>query len=113
MRFYKEEDEAYRRVTASLHPTSSKVPPKPRRHWASQKAESRSRRSEAGVDTIEVLSPLAHLIAVNIEFVVLLCIYPQCAHVQTTQGIAEHLRKGHHEKPTIRRQAQDFREKLV
>ena len=29
MRFYKEEDEAYRRVTASLHPTSSKVPPNP------------------------------------------------------------------------------------
>lgn len=62
---------------------------------------------------MEVPSSLAHLIAVNTEFAVLLCTHPQCSHAQTIKGIAEHLRKGHHEKPTIRRQAQEFGEELV
>lgn len=62
---------------------------------------------------MEVPSSLAHLIAVNTEFAVLLCTHPQCSHAQTTKGIAEHLRKGHHEKPTIRRQVQEFGEELV
>ena len=55
----------------------------------------------------------AHLIAVNHEFAVLLCKSPGCRHAVTLAGIAEHLRKFHHEKTAIRKDVEEFRRALT
>lgn len=51
---------------------------------------------------------MADLIAVNLEYTVLLCAKPQCRRAQTVKGIEEHFRKSHHEKPTVRREISKF-----
>ena len=51
---------------------------------------------------------MTNLIAVNLEYAVLLCAKPQCRRAQTVKGIEEHFRKFHHEKPAIRREISKF-----
>lgn len=57
---------------------------------------------------MEVPASVAHLIGVNSEFAVLFCSSPRCRHAQAVRGIAEHLRKVHHEKPSLRKEAEEF-----
>jgi hypothetical protein len=57
---------------------------------------------------MEVPSSLSHLIAINSEFGVLLCLSALCKHAQSADGIIYHLRNFHHEKPEIRRQLDSF-----
>ena len=57
---------------------------------------------------MEIPAAVAHLIGINSEFAVLLCRSAGCRHAQTVRGIAEHLRKVHHESPALRREAEDF-----
>ena len=57
---------------------------------------------------MEVPSSLAHLVAINVEFKVVLCLSLICRHAQTTSNVVEHIRKTHHEKPAIRKQLKDF-----
>lgn len=61
-----------------------------------------------GVDTARIPSSIAHLVASNSEFAVLLCVKPGRRRAQTVKGIEEHLRSFHHEKPAIRREAGQF-----
>ena len=58
--------------------------------------------------TPEVPPSVAHLVAVNAEFAVLLCANASCRRAQAVGGIEEHLRKFHHEKPTVRREVGEF-----
>lgn len=51
---------------------------------------------------------VAHLVVVTHDFAVLLCVGPKCRHAQTVKGIAEHLRKVHHEKLVLRKAAEEF-----
>ena len=62
---------------------------------------------------MEVPSSLAHLVAINVEFKVVLCLSPICRHAQTTSNVVEHIRKTHHEKPAIRKQLKDFLQELT
>jgi hypothetical protein len=57
---------------------------------------------------IEVPTALAQLIAVNMEYEVLLCLNPKCCKAVNPAGIVEHLRKIHSEKPEVRKQVQEF-----
>ena len=59
-------------------------------------------------DCAAVPPSMANLIAVNLEYAVLLCTRPQCRRAQSVKGIEEHFRKSHHEKPTIRREISKF-----
>lgn len=65
------------------------------------------------VDGTEVPPAVAHLVAVNLEYAVLLCAKPQCRRAQTVKGMEEHLRSFHHEKPAIRREAAEFGRSLA
>ena len=56
----------------------------------------------------EIPEAVAHLIGINSEFAVLLCRSPGCRHAQAVRGIAEHLRKVHHESPALRQEAEKF-----
>jgi Orsellinic acid/F9775 biosynthesis cluster protein D len=51
---------------------------------------------------------LSQLIAVNVEYEVLLCLGNGCRKAVNPAGIVEHLRKIHREKPSVRRQVQEF-----
>ncbi len=84
-----------------VHEEFAPAPPTTCAHAAQKKRSDR-------FDMMEVPGSLAHLIAVNSEFAVLLCRRPHCAYAQTPKGIAEHLRKIHYEKPSARRQALEF-----
>ncbi len=64
--------------------------------------------NDEGVETLEVPPSVAHLVAVNAEFAVLLCAKACCRCAQAVRGMEEHLRKFHHEKPTVRRQVGEF-----
>ena len=57
---------------------------------------------------VEVPASVAHLIAVNTEFAVVLCIGAGCRHALTVSGIGEHLRKSHLEQLSVRREAKEF-----
>ena len=62
---------------------------------------------------MEIPAAVAHLIGINSDFAVLLCRSPGCRHAQAVRGIAEHLRKVHHESPALRREAEEFGWELV
>lgn len=49
--------------------------------------------------SIEVPTALSQLIAVNVEYKVLLCARLNCCKAVSPAGIIEHLRKIHKEKP--------------
>lgn len=66
-----------------------------------------------GVDTAKIPPSIAHLVAANAQFAVLLCVKPQCRRAQTVKGIEEHLRSFHHEKPAIRREVGHFGQSLA
>ncbi len=66
-----------------------------------------------GVRVTQIPPSVVHLIAVNLEYAVLLCTKPQCRHAQAVRGIEEHLRRFHHEKPAIRKEAVEFGRALV
>ena len=68
---------------------------------------------EQVVDFMETPAPLAHLIAVNSEFAVLLCGTTRCRRAQTVKGIEEHLRSFHREKPAVRKEAGEFARRLA
>jgi hypothetical protein len=53
--------------------------------------------------TIEVPAALSQLIAVNVEFKVLLCLGSDCRKA-VSPTVVEYLRKIHHEKPLMRQQ---------
>lgn len=57
---------------------------------------------------IEVPTVLAQLIAVNMDYKVLLCLNSKCCKAVNPAGIVEHLRKIHGEKPAIRKQVREF-----
>ncbi len=57
--------------------------------------------------------PLVHLIAVNLEYAVLLCAMTRCRRAQAVKGIEEHLRSFHREKPAIRKEAGEFGRSLA
>jgi hypothetical protein len=62
---------------------------------------------------MEVPSSLVHLIAINVEFRVVLCLSPLYRHAQTTKGIVYHMRNFHHEKPAIRKQLSEFVQDII
>ena len=51
---------------------------------------------------------LAHLIHLNIEFRVLVCLGDGCCKAVSAKGLVEHLRKYHNEKPAVRKQVQQY-----
>lgn len=57
---------------------------------------------------MQIPAAVAHLIGINSEFAVLLCKSASCRHAQALRGIAEHLRKVHHESPALRREVEEF-----
>jgi len=57
---------------------------------------------------VDIPAPLAHLIHLNAEFGVLLCLGNGCRKALRPVGIAEHLRKVHNEKPQVRKQVQEY-----
>jgi hypothetical protein len=61
-----------------------------------------------GTHAIEVPSALAHLIAINVEYEVLLCLGHGCRKAVSRIGILEHLQKIHKTTPKIRKQVQEF-----
>lgn len=58
--------------------------------------------------SIEVPAALSQLIAVNIEYKVLLCVKLNCRKAVNLVGIVEHLRKIHKEKLAVRKQVKEF-----
>ena len=66
-----------------------------------------------GVGIIDIPLSIAHLVAVNLEYAVLLCIKPRCKRAQTVTGLEEHLRRFHREKQAIRKEAAEFGQRLV
>ena len=54
---------------------------------------------------MEVPSTLAHLIAFNKEYKAVLCVSPLCCRALGLATVVEHLRKVHHEKPAMQKQA--------
>ncbi|KFY27816.1 hypothetical protein V493_03286 [Pseudogymnoascus sp. VKM F-4281 (FW-2241)] len=61
---------------------------------------------------IEILPPLAHLIHLNVEFKVLVCLGRGCHKAVSRAGLVEHLRKIHKEKPEIRKQVEEYTKKF-
>ena len=57
---------------------------------------------------IVVPTALSQLIAVNVEYRVLVCLKSQCRKAVNPGGLVEHLRKIHHEEPRVRKQVQEF-----
>lgn len=57
---------------------------------------------------IEVPVALSQLVAVNVEYRVLLCLSRGCRKAVSPAGIVEHLRKIHKETPQVRKQVQEF-----
>jgi Orsellinic acid/F9775 biosynthesis cluster protein D len=57
---------------------------------------------------IVVPMELSQLIAVNVEYRVLVCLRNQCRKAVNPVGLVEHLRKIHHEEPRVRKQMQEF-----
>jgi hypothetical protein len=57
---------------------------------------------------IKVPTALAQLIAVNMEYEVLLCLNLKCCKAVNPAGIVKHLRKIHGEKPEVQKQVQEF-----
>ena len=60
------------------------------------------------VHPIEAPTALSQLIAVNVEYEVLLCLGHGCRKAVSPAGMVEHLRKIHHEKPLVRKQVRQF-----
>ena len=60
------------------------------------------------IHPIEIPAPLAHLIHLNAEFKVLVCLGNSCRKAISLVGIIEHLCKVYNEKPNIRRQVQEY-----
>ena len=52
---------------------------------------------------VEVPSALGQLVAVNIEYRVLLCVSPKCCKAASPAGLVEHLCKIHEAEPQVRR----------
>jgi hypothetical protein len=57
---------------------------------------------------IEVPTALSQLIAVNVEYGVLLCLSGKCRKAVSLAGIVEHLRKIHGAEPQVRKQVPEF-----
>jgi hypothetical protein len=57
---------------------------------------------------IEAPAALSRLIAVNVVYEVLLCLGSGCRKAVNPAGMVEHLRKIHYEKPSVRKQVQEF-----
>jgi soluble cytochrome b562 len=57
---------------------------------------------------MDIPPTLTHLIALNVEFHVLLCLGNGCRKAVSPAGIVEHLRKKHSTKPEIRKQVQGY-----
>jgi hypothetical protein len=57
---------------------------------------------------IVVPPALGQVIAVNVEFKVLLCIQPSCRKAVSPPGAVKHLLKIYKEKPGIQKQVQEF-----
>ena len=70
-------------------------------------------KNNPSINIMEVPSSLAHLVAISVEFGVLLCLSPLCRHAQTMNGIVEHMRKIHHEKPEIQKQLSEFVQDII
>ena len=66
-----------------------------------------------GVDVCETPPSLLYVVAVNLEYAILMCTKPQCMRAQAVKGIVEHLRSFHREKPAIRKEAGEFGCSLV
>jgi hypothetical protein len=60
------------------------------------------------IHTMDIPPTLTHLIALNVEFHVLLCLGNGCRKAVSPAGIVEHLRKKHSTKPEIRKQVQGY-----
>jgi hypothetical protein len=57
---------------------------------------------------MDIPPTLTHLIALNVEFHVLLYLGNGCRKAVSPAGIVEHLRKKHSTKPEIRKQVQEY-----
>lgn len=57
---------------------------------------------------VEAPAALSQLIALNVEYGVLLCLGSGCRKAVNPADIVQHLRKIHHEKPLVRKQVQEF-----
>src|SRR5277367_2149902 len=57
---------------------------------------------------VEVPAALRQLVALNVKYSVLLCVSPKCCKAVSPAGVVEHLRKIHKEKPSVRKQVQEF-----
>jgi hypothetical protein len=57
---------------------------------------------------MEVPLLLAHLVTINVEFGVFLCLNPLCKRAVSAAGLVEHIRKTHHERPAIRKQLGEY-----
>ncbi len=62
---------------------------------------------------MEIPQSVAHLIAVNDDFGVLLCRSARCRHALTVKGLGEHLRKSHLETLAVRREAKESAQALA
>ena len=62
---------------------------------------------------MEVPETLAHLITINVDFGVLLCLSPSCKRAVSSIGIDGHMRNIHHYKPAIRKQINGFVQDLI
>ena len=62
---------------------------------------------------MEIPQSVAHLIAVNDNFGVLLCRSARCRHALTVKGLEDHLRKLHVETLAVRREAKEFAQALA
>ena len=62
---------------------------------------------------MEIPQSVAHLIAVNKKFGVLLCRSARCRHALTVKGLEDHLRKLHVETLAVRREAKEFAQALA
>ena len=63
--------------------------------------------------TIKVPMALAHLIAINVVYKVVLCMHPSCHRAISPVGVVEHLRKFHQTPPKVRKRVQDFVQSLL
>ena len=62
---------------------------------------------------MEIPRSVAHLIALNDEYGVLLCQSDCCRYALTVNGLGEHLRKSHLQMLAVRREANEFAQALA
>jgi hypothetical protein len=60
------------------------------------------------IDSIQVPATLSHLIQLNVEYKVLVCLSAHCCKAVSCVGLIEHFRKIHKEKPEVRKQIQHY-----